>query len=195
MPVRVSGPAFDVHVDALIDVSVRLVNGLTGSWSRGRPHLSPEGAERVAVVTEALAGADRRRPKVTPGDAKLLSHTAGLLRRVFDLVTNGDLGDAAAAVNDLMAETGVRPELVPQFEGGWGLHFRGKNDTLAVGWSAGCAAGLAIAIGSDLGGRLGTCEATRCDQVFVDNSRNKVRRFCSLACQNRMKSASFRSRH
>lgn len=193
-PQLVRVPAFEVHLDALIDVSVRLVNALTGSWVRGRAHRPPEDTERVDAVAEALAGAGRRRPAVTLEQAIQLSHTAGLMRRVFDLVTRGDLGEAVVVVNALIVDTGARPELLPQGDGTWGMHFRGKDDTLAVGWSAGCACGLAMALGSDLGGRLGVCDASRCDQVYVDSSRNRVRRFCSLACQNRMKSAAFRSR-
>lgn len=188
------GPAFDVHLDALMDVSVRLVNALTGSWSRGRAHRPPEDHERVEAVAEALAGDGRRRPTVTLEQAMHLSHAAGLMRRVFDLVTEGHEASAVAVLNDLMVESGARPELLPAGDGSWTLHFRGKDESLATGWTAGCASGLAVAMGSDIGGRLGVCGATRCDQVFVDSSRNRVRRFCSLACQNRMKSAAFRSR-
>jgi len=196
MPLAVlpHGPAFDVHLDTLLDVSVRLVNGLTGSWSRGQPHLPPGDGARADLVALALAGEDRRRPDVTPKEAILLSHTADLMRRVFDLVTQGKLDDAASVINDLIVSTGAHPYLVPRSDGGWGLHFHGKNDSLAVGWAAGCASGLAMAVGSKLCGRLGVCEAVRCDQVFVDYSRNRARRFCSLSCQNRMKASAFRSR-
>jgi predicted RNA-binding Zn ribbon-like protein len=193
-PEPVRGPAFDVHLDALLDVSVRLVNGLTGSWSRGRPHQPPEGPDRVAVVADALAGDARRRPEVSAEEAVQLSDTAELLRQVFDLVTHGDVDGAAAVVNALMVDTGARPELIPLGDGTWDLHFRGKDHSLSVGWAAGCATALAVALGSELGGRVGRCDAVRCDQVFVDQSRNRVRRFCSLACQNRMKSAAFRNR-
>jgi predicted RNA-binding Zn ribbon-like protein len=31
--------------------------------------------------------------------------------------------------------------------------------------------------------------------VYVDTSRNGTRRFCSTTCQNRVKTAAFRSRH
>ncbi|MFC6935784.1 CGNR zinc finger domain-containing protein [Actinomadura yumaensis] len=33
-----------------------------------------------------------------------------------------------------------------------------------------------------------------CDRVYVDTSRNGTRRFCSTACQNRVKTAAFRAR-
>jgi len=41
---------------------------------------------------------------------------------------------------------------------------------------------------------LGVCTAPRCDRVYVDTSRNGTRRFCSTACQNRVKAAVFRER-
>ncbi len=63
-----------------------------------------------------------------------------------------------------------------------------------MGWSAGCATALALAIGSDLAGRFGVCQAPQCDRVYVDNSRNAGRQFCSTACQNRVKAAAFRAR-
>ena len=42
--------------------------------------------------------------------------------------------------------------------------------------------------------RLGVCSAPECDRVFVDVSRNGTRRFCSTACQNRVKAAAHRAR-
>jgi predicted RNA-binding Zn ribbon-like protein len=193
-PAPIRAPAFEVHLDILIDVSVRLVNCLTGNWLRGAVHLLPEDKARTETVADALAGDDRPRPELDSQQAMLLSHTAGHLRRAFDLVTQGDIELAVIVLNDLMGEAGARPELVPRDGGGWATHFRGRDDSLAVGWTAGCATGLALALGSNLSGRLGVCQAIRCDQVFVDYSRNRVRRFCSISCQNRMKSAAFRTR-
>ncbi|MCY0931275.1 CGNR zinc finger domain-containing protein [Streptomyces sp. H27-H1] len=63
-----------------------------------------------------------------------------------------------------------------------------------MGWSAGCATALALAIGSNLTGRLGVCTAPHCDRVYIDNSRNAVRHFCSTACRSRVKGAIFRAR-
>ena len=66
---------------------------------------------------------------------------------------------------------------------------------MAVGWAAGCATGLAVVLGSEFHDRLGVCTAPRCDRVYVDTSRNGTRRYCSTACQNRVKAAAFRARH
>jgi predicted RNA-binding Zn ribbon-like protein len=52
-----------------------------------------------------------------------------------------------------------------------------------------------VVLGSEQQGRLGTCAAPRCDRVYVDVSRNATRRFCSTACQNRVKAAAFRAAH
>ncbi|MPZ62329.1 MAG: hypothetical protein GEU93_13755 [Propionibacteriales bacterium] len=57
-----------------------------------------------------------------------------------------------------------------------------------------CAEGIARFIGAGNAGRLGTCKATNCDRVYVDLSKNGSRRFCSTACQNRVKAAAFRER-
>ena len=61
-------------------------------------------------------------------------------------------------------------------------------------WTSICAAALAELIGDGEAQRLGTCERTDCDRVYVDVSKNASRRFCSLTCQNRVKVATFRER-
>ena len=76
-----------------------------------------------------------------------------------------------ALVNELLERTGARPRLT-HTETGWDLHFHGPDQTVARGWAAGLAAGLALALGSDRGGRLGVCAAEPCDRVFIDTSRN-----------------------
>jgi len=77
----------------------------------------------------------------------------------------------------------------------WHLHFHSADETSMVkGWQAGCATGLAIVLGGELYDRLGVCTAPHCDRVYVDTTRNGSRRFCSTACQNRVKAAAFRER-
>ena len=51
-----------------------------------------------------------------------------------------------------------------------------------------------MVLGSSAHDRLGVCSASACDRVYVDVSRNGTRRFCSIACQNRVKAAAFRER-
>ncbi|AUG82046.1 hypothetical protein CFP65_7467 [Kitasatospora sp. MMS16-BH015] len=174
----------------LLDASVALVNALTDGEARGRGYLAPTGAERVEAVRTALAVG----PDLGPEAADHLAGTARALRTVFEAVAADRLDEAAPALNALLRETGARPQLDRTPGEPWQVHFHGADDSYAVGWSAGCATGLAMAIGGDYAGRLGLCAAPRCDRVYVDTSRNAGRQFCSTACQSRVKAAAFRAR-
>ncbi|MGI8578104.1 MAG: CGNR zinc finger domain-containing protein [Nocardioidaceae bacterium] len=177
--------------------AARLANALTPGEKQGNAYQPPTSNERQRVVADLLAGDGPvgGRPVVTARDGESLTETAARLRTVFESVAIGDLALAAWQVNQLLVETGARPQLDYYEPDGWSLHFHGKDDSVAIGWAAGFASGLALAIGSDFVGRLGVCEAIRCDRVYVDASRNGAKRFCSTSCQNRVKAAVFRSRH
>jgi predicted RNA-binding Zn ribbon-like protein len=185
---------FTSHVDAVVTVAVSLVNALTPGQSRGRDYLPPAGADLQKAVTAALQTGRPATRAVTAGEAADLAQTAGQLRVVFDAVEAGHVDAAASQVNDLLAEAGARPQLDRHDGEPWHLHFHGRTDTLAQGWAAGCATGLAVVLGTELYERLGVCTAPRCDRVYVDVSRNGTRRFCSTSCQNRVKAAAFRAR-
>lgn len=117
------------------------------------------------------------------------------MRPVFEAAHRGDVDTAAGQLNGLLERSGARPQLDLSHGGGWQVHFHGSDEGLASGWAAGCATGLALAVGSNLAGRLGVCDADRCDRVFVDTSKNNGRRFCSTTCQNRTKTAAYRARN
>ncbi|WP_411088182.1 CGNR zinc finger domain-containing protein [Streptomyces sp. 061-3] len=184
---------FDGHVLTLLDAAVSLVNTLTDGSRQGRPYTAPRGDQLPQAVHDALPLAAGR-PGVEPAHAAYLVHTARQLRAVFDAVDADRTDQAAEHVNVLLRATGARPQLDRVDDEPWQVHFHGAEDTLAVGWSAGCATALALAIGSNLAGRLGVCTAPQCDRVYVDNSRNAVRHFCSNACRGRVKAAAFRAR-
>lgn len=185
---------FDSHAQNLLVVSTRLVNALTPGHQRGHAVAVPSGRERIQAVEDALSGDGRPRPTVTAKDAERLADIAARLRRVFEAAHRDDAKGAATEVNALLRDTRARPQL-DYFEGeGWHLHFHGADTSVVNGWSAGCAAGLALAIGSDLAGRLGVCTAPACDRVFVDTSRNGKRLFCSPQCLSRVKAAAHRAR-
>ena len=181
-------------MDAVVTVAVRLVNALTRGEAHGKEFAPPTGEQLAPAVTAALrSGRPDTRP-VTPDEAASFAKAAGTLRVVFDAVAGDRLDEAAREVNALLAVTGARPQLDKHDGQPWHLHFHGADDSLVTGWVAGCATGLAVVLGSELHGRLGVCSAERCDRVYVDTSRNGTRRFCSTACQNRVKAAAFRAR-
>jgi hypothetical protein len=178
-----------------VATAVSLVNVLTPGEAHGREYLPPAGADLPGAVAGVLsvANGDPRRP-VPPEDAAELAGFAPELRAVFTAVADGDVDAAARQVNKLLEQTGARPQLDNHDGQGWHLHFHGSDGGLAARWAASCATGLTVVLGTDDRGRLGVCTAPHCDRVYVDTSRNGSRRFCSTTCQNRVKTAAFRSR-
>jgi predicted RNA-binding Zn ribbon-like protein len=187
---------FDSHIELLLEASASLVNELTDGERRGKPYAAPTGAALSRAAALALPSGSRGSvpPELHAVSAEYLAGTARAMRAVFEAMEDDRPDDAAAAVNRLLLETGARPQLDRAPGEPWQVHFHGASDTYGVGWAAGCATALALAIGSDLAGRLGVCVAPRCDRVYVDASRNAVRRFCSGPCQSRVKAAAFRAR-
>ena len=186
---------FNSHLDIVVTVAVSLVNQLTPGRRRGHPYLVPDGDALAAAATAALRSGQPATREVSRREAAQLRDIAAELRVVFAAVAAGDVDTAAQQVNRLLAGTGAHPWLDRHDGEPWHLHFHGSQDSLVTGWAAGCATGLAVVLGSDLQGRIGVCTAPRCDRVYVDASRNGTRRFCSTACQNRVKAAAFRARH
>jgi predicted RNA-binding Zn ribbon-like protein len=185
---------FNSHTDTVVAMAVALVNLLTPGEDRSRPYEPPAGTERAAALNALFKSAGSR-SQVTPAEAEAFVRVAADLRPVFTSVAVGDIDSAAHRVNDLLAATGAHPALDRHDGEPWHIHFHSADEaSLAKGWAAGCATGLAIVLGGELHDRLGVCTAPRCDRVYVDTSRNGSRRFCSTACQNRVKAAAFRER-
>jgi predicted RNA-binding Zn ribbon-like protein len=185
---------FNSHADLVVRVAVGLVNLLTEGEDRSRKYRPPEGDERAAAISALFRSAGGRRA-VSPAEAADFSGVAADLRAVFEAVAADDIDGAARRVNAILDDTGARPALERHDDEPWHLHFHSADETSMVkGWEAGCATGLAIVLGGEYYDRLGVCTAPHCDRVYVDTTRNGSRRFCSTACQNRVKAAAFRER-
>ena len=181
---------FNSHTDVAVAVSAELVNTATPGSRRGRPYAVPEAGE----LAKALAPGLRARGHMDATQTRKLAAAAARLRRVFEQAGSGDIDDAARSVNALLDELRPTPYLERHVGEPWHLHYHGRGQDFADGWAATCAIALATVLGSEYAGRLGVCSASECDQVFVDVSRNGTRRFCSTACQNRVKAAAHRAR-
>jgi predicted RNA-binding Zn ribbon-like protein len=185
---------FNSHTDSVVRMAVALVNLLTPGEDRSRKYLPPEGAERAAALNALFKSAGSR-TEVAAAEAEAFVPVAAALAAVFSAVAAGDVDRAAHQLNDLLAATGAHPALDRHDGEPWHIHFHSADESsFATGWAAGCATGLAIVLGGELHDRLGVCTAPHCDRVYVDVSRNGSRRFCSTACQNRVKAAAFRER-
>ena len=174
---------FDSHVLTRVEAAAALVNALATTQAGGRAVGAP-------VDREEALGAP-----VDRAAAYGLRELAAQLRDVFVALDEGREDDAAEAINALLARSDARPHLHRDPPERLRLHFHGPDAGLVAGWTAGCAMGLAYVLTSDNAARLGTCAAPGCERVFLDLSRNGSRRFCTTACQNRVKAAAYRARH
>jgi predicted RNA-binding Zn ribbon-like protein len=185
---------FNSHTDAVVRMAVALVNLLTPGEDRSRAYQPPAGAARAAALN-ALFTSNGSRTRVGEAEAEAFGPVAADLRAVFAAVAAGDVDGAAGRLNAMLAATGAHPVLERHDGEPWHIHFHSADEaSLARSWAAGCATGLAIVLGGELYDRLGVCTAPHCDRAYVDTSRNGSRRFCSTACQNRVKAAAFRER-
>ncbi|MFE5403321.1 CGNR zinc finger domain-containing protein [Streptomyces sp. NPDC056580] len=123
---------------------------------------------------------------------------------------DGDYGELPDIVRTALAQwvDGASPEAVHRLlrdyppdmhlsdhdGGGWHIHFS-RNGTPAKRWVGQLiAAKLALVVAGDPAVTLGRCAATGCRNYFVDQSRNRTRRFCSNACASRTTVAAHRAR-
>ena len=79
-------------------------------------------------------------------------------------------------------------------EGGPHLHFAPNGEAPTTWTGRSCAAALAHVICGDPDVTVGRCRAESCTRFYVDQSRNRSRRFCSNACASRTTVAAHRAR-
>lgn len=105
--------------------------------------------------------------------------------------------DAAAAelVNRLIAKAPVTPRLSAHDGWSWHMHYFAPGASLAEHLAVDCGIALAHVVAVGERERLRTCDAPDCDQVLVDLSRNRSKRYCDArTCGNRLHVAAYRER-
>jgi predicted RNA-binding Zn ribbon-like protein len=130
--------------------------------------------------------------KATTADVTRVRDLRTKLRSVFDA---SDQENAVKILNGLLSESGARPELTNHDGEPLHLHYSPPGTPLAPRLTAETAMALTVVIAEDGFDRLRICEGERCEDVFVDESRNRSRRYCSPAvCGNRASVAAWRAR-
>ncbi|GAA1597952.1 CGNR zinc finger domain-containing protein [Kribbella hippodromi] len=171
------------HLKASLTAAVGLGNVFGAGMRQGRAANAPT----VEAIREVLRLTTNRLPEVIVDD-----YAAGG-RMLYDAFSSlPDVDRAVDLVNQLLTDTQAAPRLT-RWEGTpWHLHFGSPDE--ARGWLAEFATAAAMLLGSEDKERLRQCEAARCDDLFLDSTRNRTQRFCSTACQNRTKVAAHRAR-
>jgi predicted RNA-binding Zn ribbon-like protein len=112
------------------------------------------------------------------------------LRRLWHVDEDG----AVELVNSLLREAGALPQLVKHDEWDYHLHATSSDAPLADRMAVEAAMAFVDVIRTGELDRLRICAADDCDDVLVDLSKNRSRRFCGKGCGNRVNVAAYRAR-
>lgn len=102
--------------------------------------------------------------------------------------------EAVVLVNTLLRDANALPQLVKHDDWEYHIHATSPDVPLADRMAVDVAMAFADLIRFGELARLRYCAAADCDNVLVDLSKNRSRRFCSLTCANRVNVANYRSR-
>lgn len=112
------------------------------------------------------------------------------LRRLW----RADEATIVREVNRMLRAANALPQLVTHDDWGYHLHATPAGAPLADRMAVEAAMAFVDVVRQGELDRLRSCAAGDCDNVFVDMSKNRSRRFCSLTCSNRVGAATHRAR-
>ena len=115
---------------------------------------------------------------VTPFDLDALRVLRTELTAVFTATATGRDREAVDRLNALLVRTPIQPELVSHDEQRWHVHLA-QAGSVSDRYAAGAVIGLALAVSPFGLARLGTCSIAACEQVFIDSSPGRSRRYCA----------------
>jgi predicted RNA-binding Zn ribbon-like protein len=154
---------------------------------RGDDELLPDLAALDRFIAEWGFTGQRARDR-----AELDAVTA--LRPVLAQVWELTVDDAVVLVNTMLRAAGALPQLVKHDGWDYHLHATSADAPLADRMAVEAAMAFTDVIRSGELERLRRCAADDCDNVLVDLSKNRSRRFCGTTCANRVNVAAYRSR-
>jgi predicted RNA-binding Zn ribbon-like protein len=127
------------------------------------------------------------------GDQAELDAVRALRPELRTLLTSSR-NDAVPIVNRLLADAKAVPRLVRHGDTDWHLHATEDDQPLHTRMAVETAMAMIDVIRADEFSRFDICAAPDCEDVVLDLSRNRSRRFCSIACGNRGAVAAYRAR-
>ncbi len=162
----------------------------------------------AAALVNTLEAADDRLPDLASLDRFLEewgwtgSRRRGTdeLKQVRDLrprlrgLWDSDEDTLVSEVNAILREAHALPQLVRHGPWPYHIHATSPETPLPERMAVEAAMAMVDVVRLGLRDRLTICEADECDDVVVDLSRNRSRRYCSVTCSNRVNVAAFRAR-
>ncbi len=129
------------------------------------------------------------------GDAAELRAVREVRERLRALWSADSRDHVVELINEILADSGARPFLARHDEWDWHLHLSDSHAPLADRIAAEVAMAFVDLVRADDLDRLQRCSAPDCDDVFVDLSRNRSKRYCDTGnCGNRQHVAAYRAR-
>lgn len=116
------------------------------------------------------------------------------VRRMFEAADQGDRDRVVDDLNQMLGETSALPRLVEHDGHPLHMHFTPSDAPVHHRLGAEMAVALARVVCDSGLDRLRICGSPGCEDVLVDLSRNRSRRYCSTQCANRQHVAAYRDR-
>lgn len=101
---------------------------------------------------------------------------------------------APELINAVLRASAALPQLVRHAPRDWHIHAVDSTQPLATRLLVETAMAMSVVVIADETSRISTCAAANCENLVVDLSRNRTKRFCSSACGNRTAVAAYRAR-
>jgi predicted RNA-binding Zn ribbon-like protein len=173
------------RTDRDLDLAVELVNTY---WVLASPPDSLAATEDYRRVLRS-AGEETLAAELTDADLRALRALRSQLKPVFGAETL----EHAVSVLDRLLQSAAVPARLTAGDGmarwDWGAGQRG-----IAALRARLLAALAMHVIRHGTSRMGICQASPCDCVYVDRSRQRTRRYCCDQCNDRAAAAAYRRR-
>jgi predicted RNA-binding Zn ribbon-like protein len=172
--------AFAHDTEVSLNATAALVN-----TSRGEVEELPDGPSLDRFVTHWEWTGSRTRDQA---ELAAVLRLRDRLARLWAMTPD----EAVELVNTLLHDANALPQLVKH--DGWDYHIHATSPDVPLADRMAVDAAMAVAdvIRSGEFGRLRVCAADDCDDVVIDLSKNRSRRFCGLTCANRVNMAAYR---
>ena len=130
-----------------------------------------------------------RRPS-TQAEVDAVRRLRARLREIWSLPEDG----LVEAANTLLAEGRALPRLVRHGAFGWHVHATSDDAPLAERIAVEVGMALVDVIRADETDRLKVCAGEDCEDLIIDLSKNRSRKFCGGTCGTRANVAAYRAR-
>jgi predicted RNA-binding Zn ribbon-like protein len=177
---------FAPDVEASLEFTAILANTDPGSSRTGRDELSTTAQLDWLIATCNFSGRHDRDGR----ELREVVETRDRIRALWTLPRD----EMVAEINLILREAEALPQLARHDDLDWHIHATLPDAPLAERIQVEIALALADVIRADASDRLRVCEATECEGLLVDLSRNGSKRFCSVRCGNRMNMIAYRER-